>query len=576
MKLSPWLKFLPYLKPYIKQEILLILLLLSSSACALASPYVLKIIIDQVFPNKDYELLSLIIIILFGIYLLRIVFYFISDYLYTWVGNRIMLTLTTKLFDHIIQLPLSFFRERDIGDIVYRLNMEIGQIKNALTGSIINFLNNLFSIVGLIVMLCILDTNLFLTISIIYPFLFVTVRYFEPAIKRIIEKIHNEESNILGHFTERFLNVQLIKSFNAFNRENLLVKNKIENLAGLNINSVLLSSGSRNISLLLLALIPLIILGVGGNQVLQGTLTLGTLVAFLQYANRLHAPYKNLIHLYIELINTSVSMERVFNFLKQPVQFPKNKKARQCPKNIESIHFKNISFSYKKEMILESLDLNLKIGKNYAFVGSSGCGKSTLLNLLCKLYEPNSGKILINDLDLEDIAFDSWIEQVTVINQKPLLFNDSIEDNIRYGSFESSTHEVRKVAKQIQLLSELKKLKIELKESVSNQGNKLSGGQQQKVALARALLKKANILLLDEATSSIDAESESIIINRIIKEKKYKSVILVTHRLSTLRYVDEVVVFKQGKIVESGNLSELIAKQGYFFQLFQLQLEALV
>ncbi len=570
-KFAVYAKFLAYLRPYWVKEILLLVLILIGSAGSLASPYVLKIIIDDVFPNQDYQLLMQVLGILVAVYIVRISAYFAADYLDTWIGSHIMLDIRKELFRHLLTLPLSFFKKNQTGDIVHRINNEVEQIQDALTDSVVRFLNNMFTLLGLMIMLCILNYRLFLISVLIYPFVILTIRYFNPLIRKMYKQIRENEASLLSFFSERFDNIKLIKSFNAYGYEDGRLVAQINKLIGLNLKGTVYSSGTKNITVFLLALSPIIIFGYGGSQVLNGAMSVGALIAFLQYMNRFYKPVRDMMNLYVDLIQTSVSIHRVFEYLDEsaPIQ-TEGKVVEVAPK--QTIKFRNVSFAYEGKAVLDSLNATFEVGKSYAIVGASGCGKSTLLSLLCKFYEADDGEILIDDLPLHGINTRAWIDQLNIVHQDSMLFEGTIRENINYSKLTDQEQVIERAAELAGIGTYVKDLPAQFDTQAGEKGARLSGGQKQRIALARALLKKAEVIVLDEATSAVDSENEAKLFQHLKTSFAGKTIFLISHRLSTVREADEIFVMQDGRIVEQGTHAGLVVQKGPYWNLFKHQL----
>ncbi|MBW8686002.1 ABC transporter ATP-binding protein [Chitinophaga rhizophila] len=567
-----WKRFFVFLRPYMKYEALLLLLMILGNAAALASPYFLKIIIDHVLVEKQLQLLLGILAVILATYILRVLLGVAAEYLYSWISNQVLNTLSLKLFNHVIRLPMSFFKERSLGDLIHRMNNEVNNVRNALTGTLINFINNGITIIGLIVIMCVLEIRLFLAICLIYPLLFITIRRFHPQIKAITSKIRTKESEILGHLTERVSNIRFIKLFNTYLYEGGVLKDQFSFLVKLNMNGALVRSTSKGISIFLLAMVPLVTLGLGGWQVIKGAMTIGTLIAFLQYANKLYEPFQNIVSLYAELINTSVSLSRIFELLDHPLQFSDGSYVR-LEEKINSITLNNVSFSHQDKAVISNLDFTFEAGRHYAIVGASGSGKSTIVDLLCKFNVPATGNILVNGRDLQSIDMESWMQKLTVNSQGYFLFNDTIIENIRYGQPASTPQEAVEAAKAVRLFSDNADYSTRTQSMIGDNGVKLSGGQKQKLSLGRTLLRKTELLIIDEATSETDSKSEDAIYGHLFDSGAFHTIIIISHRLSALKHVQEIIVIDAGNIVEHGTMSDLISRRGHFLRLFESQLQ---
>ena len=566
--------FLKFLKPYWVHESVVFVLMILGTVSSLAFPYIMKIIIDDVFPNKDYELLIFILLLLLGITVGNIIISFCSNYLFTWIKNRVMLDIRSHLFDHLIQLPLSFYDRNKSGDIVYRMSNEVDRIQSFITSSALSLVHSLLTLIGLTVALCWLNWQLFLVSIIVIPFLVLNIRYFQPKIRDITERGQKKGSEVMSYLIERFETVQLIQVYNAYNYENNRLRSQLNDLLSINMQNVTCSGAMRSISRFLTSLTPAIILGWGGHKVMLGVMTLGALVAFLQYLSRLFAPFRNLNRLYIALIRVSVSMKRVFEFLEIDVQKNIDGSATSPFSFQKEIAFTNLNFGYNGQPVLQDFSLRLEKGKKYALVGSSGCGKSSLVNVLCRFYESETGAITIDHTPITNIKLYELREHIGLVTQENQVFHDTIWNNIRYSKLESTPEEINRAIILTGLDGFIEKAEDGALTLIGDRGNTLSAGQRQRIAIARAILKDSDILILDEATSALDSESEGEIITNLQDLYEDKTLIVISHRLSTIQQVDEVIYLDEGRVLEQGTHEELMEKKGHYWRLFRKQLIA--
>jgi ABC-type multidrug transport system fused ATPase/permease subunit len=538
-----------------------------ASAGTLVSPYILKIIIDEIIPSKDVAYLITILLFLVGINLVRLLLDFYSSYLYSKVSNNIILDIRSELFNKILHFPLSFLDKNTTGDITHRINQEVTMVQGMLTGSIIRFIRNVLTIIGLAVALCLLNLKLFLLSILIVPFILLGTKFFRPKIHSCITESREKDSDILAFFIERFKNIKLIKSFNSYLHENEKLNSKGKDLLNINVKTAILSSGAQNVTGFLVSLSPLIVLAVGGLKVMSEAMTIGALIAFIQYLNRIFTPINDFSYLYWDLIRTSVSMQRIFEFLEMPTE-PRDAELKNIDFN-KNISFKNVDFKYEDKFVLQNFKLELHKGKKYAIVGNSGCGKSTILNLLLKFYDADKGAIIIGDTDIKQIDTHVLRNHIALISQDNQLFHDSIFENIKYGNTDCSKTDVEKVMK----LTGLDSFLNNTDSIIGNEGTLLSGGQKQRIAIARGLLKKADIIILDESTSALDSESEYQIFNSVSNHFTGKTILLISHRFSTIKNVDEIICLDKGKVIEQGTHDNLIALRGVYWKLFRKQIE---
>lgn len=545
MKYPVYAKFLRYLKPYIFLEITLLLLLLFTSAASLASPYFLKVIIDEVFPSRDYTFLIRVIVVLTLIYILRILASVASDIIYTKLSSKVVADIRQELFAHLLSLPLSFFGKHPVGDIVHRINNEVDNIQDVLTNSIIRFINTIFSIVGLIVALALLNFKLLLISCMVLPVIFTSVAYFTPRVRKLYQRINGKEGALQAYFQERFSSVLLIKVMNAFTYEYKRLKKDLSALIHDRVNATRLSSVNRNITTFLIAIGPLIVFLWGGKDVLSGVMTLGALVAFIQYQNRLYSPFMDLMYLYNDIVRTTVSMDRIFELFDYGTGTV-TAKGLAVPRPLRDIRFKDVSFRYHEDdkEVFKSLNLVLEAGKIYGLKGPSGSGKSTLIKLLCQYYEPTSGLILINGTNLRDLDSSQWISGIHLASQETFLFNESLRYNINYARDEKNDGELLHACGQSGLKTFIEGLPDGLDTALGERGNLLSGGQRQRVALARLFLNyNYDIIILDEVTSGLDFETEKLIMQNLIDAKPADSLlIIISHRPQAFEIADEIIM----------------------------------
>ena len=566
--------FLKFLKPYWVHQSIVFILMVLGTVSSLAFPYIMKIIIDDVFPNKDYELLIFILLLLLGITVGNIIISFCSNYLFAWINNRIMLDIRSHLFDHLIQLPLSFYDRNKSGDVVYRMSNEVDRIQSFITSSALSLVHSLLTLIGLTVALCWLNWQLFLLSIIVIPFLVLNILYFQPKIKDITERGQKKGSEVMSYLIERFESIQLIQVYNAYNYENNRLRSQLNGLMDISMQNITYSGMMRSISRFFTSLTPAIMLGWGGHKVMLGVMTLGALVAFLQYLSRLFAPFRNLNRLYISLIRVSVSMKRVFEFLEIDVQKTTDGSATSPFSFQKEIKFANLNFGYNGQPVLQDFSLRLEKGKKYALVGSSGCGKSSLVNVLCRFYESETGAITIDHTPITNIKLYELREHIGLVTQENQVFHDTIWNNIRYSKLESTPEEINRAIILTGLNGFIEKAEDGALTLIGDRGNTLSAGQRQRIAIARAILKDSDILILDEATSALDSESEGEIITNLQDLYEDKTLIVISHRLSTIQQVDEVICLDEGRVVEQGAHEELMEKKGYYWRLFRKQLIA--
>ena len=565
------LTFLQYLKPYTGRLMIILGLITLASAGTLASPYILKVIIDDIFPSKDFQGLINILIVLVSINIMRIGVQILSDYLHDWVSGRIIMDIRSDLFSHILRLPTQFFGETKKGDIIQRLGHEVDMIEQAMTGSAIRFVYNVLTILGLGVALSWLNFELFLISITVMPFIYFNIRYFEPRIRNAAEKLRSKEGDFTAFMLERLENIELLKGLNKQPEEVEELKDKSRSIIKSSLKETILGSANGGVTTFLISLTPIIIFGWSGKSVMNDTMTVGALIAFLQYLNRLFGPFRDLMRLYLELIQTKASMKRVFEYLELATD--ENEVIREDKASFDyEITFRDISFSHNDKPLINHLNLTLKKGNKYALVGKSGSGKSSLIKMLCHFNKPVTGQILLDNKDLASWEIPAARALFGHLGQNHQFYNDSILNNLRYGNKEANLSAIYKVTKITGVYPDIIKLPAGFETNMGDQGLKLSGGQKQLIATSRLLLTDKEVLIFDEATSALDSHKDELLWNQLLETYSQKTIIAISHRLSTIKKFDTIICLHEGKIVETGTHDQLISNQSYYFELVKDQL----
>lgn len=483
-----------------------------------------------------------------------------------------MINIRKDVFTHIILLPQSFFSDNRIGDLVQKVNNEIDNIRNFITNSLIRFVKNMLMITGSTVALCLLNYKLLLMVLIAAPLTGFVLLYFRPRLRAMLEKIRVKDADVITFFIESFNNIKLIQSYNTYEYEQQRLDNELHTRFKLGMKRIKLLALNTAFMSLIGVVTTIILFSYGGYLVIQETLTFGTLLAFMNYLIFLANPVKDMQSMYMEYIRVTVSMDRLKEILDAETIKEKNNSRVSRFNFSKNIHIQDIQFAYQDEEILSGLSLQLEKGKVYAIVGSSGCGKSTLMNLLMQFYDSDKGEILIDDTPLKGIDIFNVRDKITYVSQDSYLFNDSIIENIRRGNLLSTENEIIEACKQVGIYDYIQTLDNKFESKLGDRGSKISGGEKQRIALARVFLKKNDVLILDEAFGAIDSDSEKVILDRLRKFYKDSLIIIISHRLSTIKGVDEIIFLKDGKIAEKGKHEELLLKKRGYYQLFNEQL----
>ena len=544
-------QFIPYLKKYIAVELFLLLIMLITSIGSLATPYVLKIIIDDIFPKGNYANLVWILSFLVVTYVVRIAGAMGTDVLYAKISQGIISDIRKDMFKTVLSKPINFYQEVKAGDVLFTIMNDVQNIQSALSSFILNFLSDTLTVAGIVVMLGILNIKLTTISLVIVPIILFSIRKFTPRLQSSFRKVQENQELLNSFILEKLRNYRIIRSYNTHLHEekNLieLQKKTIER----NVSNALINTVNSNLITFFVAIGPVIVLIYGGKDVFTGTMTIGALIAFIQYLNRLYAPTIGIMNSYNNFNKAIVSMERVSVYLSE------NEKGAEKPATgktipVNSLTFKNVSFRLNGNQILKNVNFHFEKGKIYGIVGPNGSGKSTVINLLCKFWKPTTGEIYLNQEEVSIDTISNWIDVVGLIEKENQLFNDKLIGNIRYGSFEADVKGLTKAVNDSQLQEIINGLPEGLETTITETGSGLSDGQKQRISIARALLKNPQVIILDEATSALDVEVETKLLQTLKAFYRDSIIIIITHRLFTISQFDYVYEIGNKTITKEG------------------------
>lgn len=547
-------RFSTYIYPYIKEEIILFVLMILSSAGSLVTPYMLKVIIDDVFPKGNFHDLAMLLGILVVIYVLQIVFSMISDVMSTTVSKKISSDIREEAFVNILSKDVSFFKDSKVGELVFTLMNDVDNIQQTISSLLIRSIKNIIVLIGVVVMLFILDYRLALMSLLFLPAIIFVLRKFTPYIKKNFLGIQQMEGGLNNYLVERIKNIRVIKSYGTIRHENRNIKKQHDDLVAKHSRGTLVSGLNTSISSLLMSLAPILVLSYGGYQVFQHTMSVGVLIAFIQYLNRLFGPTIEIVSTHSQFSKSLVSMKRVAEYFnsKNPYVDHQNDGIRTP---VGEITFQNVHLHHGETAILKEINLTFSQGKTYVLSGKSGSGKSSIINLLCGFTNPVEGRILINTQNIIDSTY--WKNEYCLIEKENQLFHDTLKNNIRYGTQESK-FEIDEILRYVQLEDAVKKLESGMETTISFSGGTLSDGQKQRVSIARAINRSPSVFIFDESTASLDAKLENEIIKNIRGLFPESIIIIVSHRLETFDLADYIFKLEKGNIVQHTPLAKAI------------------
>jgi ATP-binding cassette, subfamily B, bacterial len=566
-------RFTPFTRPYYKKYALAILLLITTSLLSLLPPYLLKLIIDDAIKTGKAHLLDLITLAMAAAIIAAGTSRGVMEYIHEWVSARFIFDLRRHLFNHIQSQSMDFFSTVKIGDILGRLRVDITAVYGVLVNTLLGAISEAVQIVGIAVLLFYLDVRLALIAVLFIPPLYLVLTYTGKRLRRLSLVTRDKDVALLEFFQERIANINVIKIFHRERYEDRRHTDLSEDFIQATLGRVKYKFTSMFLIGTLTSLASVVVIWYGGHQVIKGALSFGSLIAFYLYVVRLYTPIQSLANRGIEVYNGMASADRLIEYMDLIPTVREREDAVRLRNVRGEIRFDRVSFTYPKspEPVINDLTLEIPAGEKVALVGSSGAGKTTLVNLLCRLYEVDSGSISIDGHDIKDLALESLYDSLGVVSQDTFLFNATIEENIRFGRVDATHEEVVEAAKKAHLHDFILSLPAGYSTIVGARGMKLSGGQRQRLAIARMLLKDAKIWILDEFTSSLDSGSETVVYQNLEPLLQNKTTLIIAHRFSTILSADRVVVIQDGRIIETGTHADLYRLDGLYRKLFDTQ-----
>ncbi len=568
-------RLLPFMRPYVPVLLVGTGLALVVASMEGATAWLVKPAMDDIFIRRDEAMLRLLPLLLLGAYLIKGGCRYGQSYLMAAVGERVVATLRRNLYGHIQQMPLSFFANLHSAELMSRVVTDVNRLARVSSTVLVMAFRQLAMVVALLTVMAVREWRLALIAIIVFPFIGLAVRGIGGRLYRINKRSQEKvaELNVLLH--EAFSGMKIVKAFGREGHEAERFDRVNRRLLDLALKDHRTDEVTEPLMEILAAFGIMGALWYGGHQVIAGAMTPGDFFSFTAAMALIYGPVRQLSRIMNTIQQSTSSAERVFEILDTPPAIADRPGARALPEFATTLRFEDVSFRYpgSPDLTLRDIKLDVRRGEVVAFVGMSGAGKSTLIDLVPRFHDVTAGRITVDGHDVRDVTQASLRAQIAVVTQETFLFSDSIHYNIAYGRPGATAEAVSRAARQAHAEEFIAACPEGYATRVGERGVRLSGGQRQRLAIARAFLKDPPILILDEATSDLDAESEFMVQQALTDLMRGRTVLVIAHRLATVRNADRIVVVHEGRIAEVGSHDQLLAREGVYRRLYALQME---
>jgi subfamily B ATP-binding cassette protein MsbA len=537
-----------------------------------AKNIIIQLHLDGLLLQKGMEMLMLLPIVIILLFLFKGIFDYGQAYLMNYVGLRIVADIREKLYNHLQTLSLSFFAKTPTGILISRITNDVNLIQGSVSNAITGLIKDAFTIFALIGVVIYRDWKLALITLFIFSFVIIPIKEFGKKLRKFSRRSQQRMGSITTFLHETIAGNRIVKAFNMEEYEKRRFAEENNRFFKILFKRVKIRALSPPLMEFIGGLGVAIIIWVGGYRVIRGEMTPGEFFSFMTGLFMLYAPIRDLNKVNLEVQEGLAAAARVYELLDTAPDIKDEEGALPLPPISKGIEFEKITFTYGEEAVLKDISLRVKAGEVIALVGMSGAGKTSLVNLLPRFYDIEKGQILIDGKDIRKVTLQSLRDQIALVTQQTILFNDTVRNNIAYGNIRCcSDHEIIEAARAAHAHDFIMKLPQGYDTLIGEQGVKLSGGERQRLSIARALLKNAPILILDEATSSLDSDSETEVQRALDQLMEGRTVLVIAHRLSTIRNAHRIIVLSVGRIVEAGTHEELITRNGEYRRLYDLQ-----
>jgi len=564
-----------YFRPYTPRIVFSVVSMGLVAASTAAAAFLVQPALDEIFINKDKQALMTIPFLVVLVFAVKGFFQVMQTYQMQFCALKVLEELRNELFAKMIRLPMTFFEQSRVGMLMSRIINDVNLIRNSIP-EIIMLLRHVLTMVGLLFVAFYRDAYLASLAVIVLPVALFPVVYFGKKLRKLARRNQAKIADISTLLQELFSGVRVVKAFAMENSEARTFRGHNDKLVRIAIKGMLYSAVSSPVMELIGAIGMGVVIWYGGSQVIAGNSTPGTFFSFLTALMMLYEPFKRISKSNLTLQKALAGAERVFEILDSEEIREEDDGSTELSPPFQGLRFEQVSLSYpgSSELALDSIDLQIEPGERIAVVGPSGAGKSSLVHLIPRFYLPRSGRIVLNGRPLSDYTLKSLRRFIGIVSQETILFNTTIRDNITYGLDQVSREQLDEVCRVAYAADFIARLPNGLETVIGERGLKLSGGEKQRLTIARALLKDPPLLILDEATSALDTESERIVQKALENLMQRRTSIVIAHRLSTILSADRIVVLHQGRIQDIGSHSELLNRCPLYSKLYTMQFEA--
>jgi ATP-binding cassette subfamily B protein len=571
---SDFARIARYLLPAWKPSFLILLCIVLTSVLGLIPPLLVRDVIDKAIPHHDTRLLNLLVAGMIGAPLLAGLLGVWQNYLTTVMGQGVMFDIRNQMYDRLLRQSLRFFTQTKSGEILSRLQNDVGGVQGVITGTLVSLATNTIVVLTTLVVIFRIDWKLTLVAISVLPLFILPTRRVGQARKRLSKETQEKLAELTASVQET-LSVSgylLARLFGAQGHERKRYAEKAGSVRDLQIRQNMVGRWFLMWILMFASIGPAVIYLVGGHEVISGKLSIGTIVAFVAYLGRLYAPTSALINVHVDIMSAVSLFRRIFEYLDlQPeIADPPAPVKLESPRG--ELVFDRVSMSYVAGTpTIESVSFDAKPGQMVALVGPSGAGKTTVTYLATRLYDPSEGRVLFDGVDLRELALEDIAHWTAKVTQETTLFHATVAENLRYAKPQATLEELENACRLAQVYDVIAALPLGFETMVGERGYKLSGGEKQRLAIARVLLRDPRLLILDEATSSLDSHNEALIQAALETLLEGRTSLVIAHRLSTILRADQILVMQKGRIVERGTHDSLLAAGGVYAKLYDEQ-----